>query len=120
MKRTIPWIIALAAFVAFGATFSELQRVRGRFGEMTRHQFHDHMEVRQFMIRATLADLKQPIVILGDSITEMARFPETIDGNPVVNAGIGGASVQDIEAIASTLLRDAQPSLIVVALGTNN
>jgi hypothetical protein len=60
--------------------------MRARFGDVTRHQFHDYQDVRLFMIRAALDELDQPIVIIGDSITEMSRLPETIYGRPVVNA----------------------------------
>jgi lysophospholipase L1-like esterase len=94
--------------------------MRTRFGEVTRHQFHDHQDVRQFMIRAALAGLDQPIVVLGDSITEMARLPETIGDKPVVNAGIGGSTIQDFFALAPILLEGVKPSIIVVALGAND
>jgi lysophospholipase L1-like esterase len=119
MKRAIPWVVAVVALVAFGVTFSELQRMRARFGEVTRRQFYDHQDVRQFMIRAALADLDQPIVVVGDSITEMSRLPEVIDGKPVVNAGIGGTTISDYQLLAPHLLAGSKPSLIVVALGTN-
>jgi lysophospholipase L1-like esterase len=112
--RSIPWLVAIVAVIAFAASFSELQRMRGRFGEVTRHQFHDHRNVREFMIKAALAGLDQPIVVIGDSIAEMARFPEN-----VVNAGIGGASIQDIETLAPRLLDGLKPAQIVVVLGTN-
>ncbi|WP_244065489.1 hypothetical protein [Bradyrhizobium sp. Ce-3] len=46
-----------------------------RFGEVSQHTFHDHAAVREFMIRAALADATAPIVVLGDSITEMAPLP---------------------------------------------
>jgi lysophospholipase L1-like esterase len=118
MKRTASWVIAAVALIAFAAAFSELQRMRQRFGEVTRHQFHDHRDVRQFMIRAALDGLDQPIVFLGDSITEMARLPESIAGHPVVNAGIGGALISDIDA--PRLLDGSKPHLIVVALGAND
>jgi hypothetical protein len=65
--------------VAFVASFSELQRMRARFSEVTRHQYHDRQDVRAYMIKAALAELDQPIVVL--SITEMARLPETINGH---------------------------------------
>lgn len=120
MKRAAPWIIAAIAIVAFGASFSELQRMRGRFGEVTRHQFHDHQDVRQFEIKAALIDAQSPIVVIGDSITEMARLPEEIGGHPVVNAGIGGASIEDFQVLARNIFQRSTPSLIVVALGTND
>ena len=120
MKHAIPWIIAVTLLVAFGASYSELQRMRGRFGEVTRHQFHDHKDVRHFIIKAALVGLDHPIVVIGDSITEMARLPETIGDKPVVNAGIGGATIADFQAIAPRLLQDSSPSLIVIALGAND
>jgi lysophospholipase L1-like esterase len=94
--------------------------MRARFGEVTRHKFHDHQDVRLFIIKAALGELNQPIVVIGDSITEMSRLPETIDGRPVVNAGIGGATISDFAAIAPRLLEGSSPSLIVVALGAND
>ncbi|MHC2251475.1 lysophospholipase L1-like esterase [Bradyrhizobium embrapense] len=120
MKRYVPWLVSAVLFVAFGASFSELQRMRTRFGEVTRHTFHDHQDVRKTMIRYALSGLDRPIVFMGDSITEMARLPETINGRPVVNAGIGGATVDDFDAIALSLLDDRKPALIVIELGTNN
>src|SRR5258708_19535 len=122
MKRVIPWIIAAVAVVAFGASFSELQRMRARFGEVSRHQAHNHLhfEVREFIIRAALQDSERPIVVLGDSITEMAKLPETIDGRPVVNAGIGGATIEFFQKVGPDLLLNAKPSFIAVALGTND
>jgi hypothetical protein len=120
MNRSIPWVLFVVALIAFGASFSELERMRGRFGEVTRHQFHDHLDVRQFMIRAALAGLDRPIVIFGDSITEMARFPEKIEGYPVVNAGIGGATIHDVLSLSPRLLDEVTPSVIVVALGAND
>ncbi len=120
MRLGIPWVLVVVALVAFGASFPELQRMLRRFGEVTHHQFHDHQEVRQFIIKAALIGLIQPVVVIGDSITEMARLPETIGDKPVVNAGIGGTTVEDFETLAPMLLQDSKPSLIVVALGTNN
>ena len=32
IREFVPWTTAIIAVVAFGASFSELQRVRGRFG----------------------------------------------------------------------------------------
>lgn len=81
---------------------------------------HEHRDVRRFMIEAHLARAASPIVVLGDSITEAATLPETICGHAVVNAGIGGANVDDLIAVASSLLQGKSPSLVVVAIGTND
>lgn len=94
--------------------------MRKRFGEVTRHQFHDHQDVRQFMIRAALEGLDSPIVVLGDSIVEMARLPDTLCGRSVVNAGIGGSTSADFVYLAPRLLEGMKPALVVVALGAND
>lgn len=64
-----PWLISAVLFVAFSATFSELQRMRTRFGEVTRHPFHDHQDVRKAAIRYALSDLDRPKVFMDGSIT---------------------------------------------------
>jgi GDSL-like Lipase/Acylhydrolase family len=122
MKRTIPWIIAVVALIAFAASFSEMHKARDRYWELANLRSHDHMhrEVREFIIRAALEGLDHPIVVIGDSITEMARLPEMIGDTPLVNAGIGGSTVEDFEIIAPRLFANSNPSMIVVALGTNN
>lgn len=99
---------------------SSARATRGRFREVSRHQFYDHQDMRQFMIKAALTGLDLPIVVIGNSITEMARLPEVIDDKPVVNAGIGGASIEDFEALAPRLLQGLTPSIIVVALRTSD
>lgn len=81
---------------------------------------HEHSEVRRFMIAAHLARAVNPIVVLGDSITEAATLPSTICGHAVVNAGIGGADVSDLSSVAPSLLAGKAPALVVVAIGTND
>jgi hypothetical protein len=123
MKRAFPWIIAYAIVVtiAAGASFSELQRMRSKYAEATRPiNYHVHRDVREFMIRAAIEGLSDPIVILGDSITEMTRLPASIDGRPVVNAGVGGATIADFISLSPRLLDGAKPSLCVIALGAND
>ena len=77
IREFVPWTTAIIAVVAFGASFSELQRVRGRFGELSQSQArnHPHFDVRKFIIRAALQDAEKPIVVIGDSITEMGEIP---------------------------------------------
>jgi lysophospholipase L1-like esterase len=113
----------MAALIAFGISFSELHKARDRYWKLYSLQAHDrmHRDVREFIIRAALIGLNRPIIVLGDSITEMARLPEKIDGHPVVNAGIGGSSISDFETIAPRLLEGSDtPALLVVALGAND
>jgi hypothetical protein len=77
MRRALPWVISAILLVAFIATFSELERMRRRFGEVTRHSFHDHAVVRLDVIRSAMAQKTKPIVIFGDSLAELAQFPES-------------------------------------------
>jgi lysophospholipase L1-like esterase len=81
---------------------------------------HEHSDVRQFMIAAHLARADRPIIFLGDSITEAAVLPDAICGHAVVNAGIGGAGVGQLQNVVPTLLDGKSPALVVLAIGTND
>jgi len=118
--RLIPWNIAVLFLAAFGVSFVELERTRSRVEELSHHQFHDHRDVRQFIIRAALSEADDPIVTFGDSITEMAPLPRRICGHPVVNAGIGGIDIWEAAKIAPPLLADSKPFLVAIALGAND
>ncbi|VIO72724.1 hypothetical protein CI1B_43700 [Bradyrhizobium ivorense] len=119
MRRALPWILAAVFLVGFVASFSELQRMRKRFGEASQHTFHDHAEVREFMIRAALAEAAAPIVVLGDSVTEMAPLPRQLCGHPVVNAGVGGQTIQEASRLAARLLKDPA-FLVALTVGAND
>jgi lysophospholipase L1-like esterase len=114
MRKALPWVVAAIAAIAFGVTYSELTRVRARL----RH--YDHWEVRQLFIGFALAQATHPIVVLGDSITEIARLPESLCGYPVVNAGVAGATAADFSYVAPMWLETKRPILLVVALGAND
>jgi lysophospholipase L1-like esterase len=87
---------------------------------MPRMVGHEHSEVREFMIASQLAQMKSPIVFLGDSITEAAVLPSSICGVAVVNAGIGGAGVDELLKAVPALLNGKSPALVVVSIGTND
>ncbi|MCS3449424.1 MULTISPECIES: SGNH/GDSL hydrolase family protein [Bradyrhizobium] len=94
--------------------------MRNRFGEVSQHGFHDHAAVREFMIRAALADAPAPIVVLGDSITEMAPLPRLLCGRPVINAGVGGQTIPEAKQLAGRVLQDQGAFLLVLAVGAND
>lgn len=81
---------------------------------------HEHSDVRRFMIAGHLARTVRPVVVFGDSITEGAILPNTICGHAVVNAGIGGAGVDELVNDAPSLLADKSAALVVIAIGTND
>ncbi|MCC8977299.1 SGNH/GDSL hydrolase family protein [Bradyrhizobium acaciae] len=121
MKRALPWLISAILLVAFGASFSELQRVRKRFGEATTSiHYHVHADVRRAIIAQQLTRVEVPIVVVGDSLIEAATFPSAICGRPVVNAGIGGAKLADFRSTGLGFLSGTHPALIVIALGMND
>jgi len=98
--------------------FAALNAKLDRLGPTT--VAHEHSDVRLFMIQAHLARAANPIVVLGDNITEAATLPQAICDHPVVNAGIGGAGVDELVAVAPSLLQGKAPALVVVAIGTND
>ncbi|MGA2058303.1 MAG: SGNH/GDSL hydrolase family protein, partial [Bradyrhizobium sp.] len=51
-----------------------------------------HRQARQLVVHYTLSRLDQPIVIVGDSLTEASTLPRTYCGHPVIDAGLNGAS----------------------------
>ncbi|MTV13064.1 SGNH/GDSL hydrolase family protein [Bradyrhizobium elkanii] len=120
MRRALPWVLAVTFLIGFVASFAELQRMRNRFGEVSQHAFHDHAAVREFMIRAALADAPAPIVVLGDSITEMAPLPRLLCGRPVINAGVGGQTIPEAKQLAGRVLQDQSAFLLVLAVGAND
>lgn len=69
-----------------------------------------------------MSQAPEPVVFVGDSITEAALLPSEICGHPVVNAGIGGTTPNTYLALARYrgLLEPMNASLVVIALGTNN
>ncbi|WP_063688296.1 SGNH/GDSL hydrolase family protein [Bradyrhizobium stylosanthis] len=120
MREVIPWIVAAACTIAAGASLSEIHRLKGRIGDLTRHEFHDHKDVREYMIDAALTDAPEPIFVLGDSVTEMAPLPRQMCGHPVVNAGVGGQTIYEAGQLASRVLGERGAFLIALAVGAND
>lgn len=114
------WVVSAILLIALLASLSEVMRLKGRIGELTKHEFHDHAEVRRFMIQAALADTQQPIVVFGDSIAEMAPFPHELCGRPVINAGIGGMTIAEASRLAPRLLSARSPFMVIVVIGGND
>ena len=61
------------------------------------------------------------VVILGDSITQNARLPDTVCGMPLINAATGGSRASTYIPFAEEMrAQKILPSLVVIALGTND
>jgi lysophospholipase L1-like esterase len=80
---------------------------------------HRRLDVRLFAIRSQLAQADEPVIVIGDSITEGALLPSSICGHTVVNAGVGGMNAAGYLPFAKQFLTK-EAGLIVVALGTND
>jgi lysophospholipase L1-like esterase len=81
----------------------------------------NHRLVRQMVLSLTLSRVNDPVIVLGDSITEASTLPRSHCGHPVVNAGLSGASTaSDLGSWLSSALAGKRAALIVVSLGTND
>jgi lysophospholipase L1-like esterase len=73
------------------------------------------------VLHYTLSRVDNPIIILGDSITEASTLPRELCGHPIVNAGLNGASTaSDLGTWLAEALDGSRAAGIVVALGTND
>jgi lysophospholipase L1-like esterase len=80
-----------------------------------------HRYARQLILYYTLSRADQPILIVGDSLTEASTLPRTLCGHSIVNAGLNGASTKsDLGPWLTDVLEGKRAAGIVVALGTND
>ena len=80
-----------------------------------------HRGARQLVLRYTLSRVSDPIIILGDSLSEASTLPRILCGHPLVNAGLNGASTgSELGAWLLAELDGKRAAAIIVALGTND
>jgi lysophospholipase L1-like esterase len=80
-----------------------------------------HRYGRQVILHFTLSRIDQPIIIIGDSLTEASMLPRTFCGHVLVNAGLDGASTaSDLGTWLMDVLNGRRAAAILVALGTND
>lgn len=80
-----------------------------------------HRQARQLVLHYTLRRVDNPIILLGDSITEASTLPRQICGHTIVNAGLNGASTaSDLGTWLTEALDGRRAAAIVVSLGTND
>ena len=80
-----------------------------------------HRQARQLVVHYTLSRLDQPIIIVGDSLTEASTLPRTYCGHPVINAGLNGASTSsDLVTWLIEALDGRRATAVLVSLGTND
>src|SRR5439155_104177 len=59
------------------------------------------------------------IVVGGDSVTEYERF-DRLCGRPALNAGIAWSRTTDWLPVAGSVIENARPSIVILALGLND
>jgi GDSL-like Lipase/Acylhydrolase family len=80
-----------------------------------------HRHTRQVILHYTLSRAEQPVIVLGDSITEASTLPRSYCDHPLVNAGLDGASTaSDLGTWLKDVLNGRRAAAILVALGTND
>ncbi|MCK1465780.1 SGNH/GDSL hydrolase family protein [Bradyrhizobium sp. 2] len=120
MNRAIAITCLIIAVGGFGWTYERVNKISSRLNlltEMVSVQ-NERVQIRLFMIRSQLAQAKNPIVFVGDSITEAALLPSSLCGMPIVNAGIGRETAASYAYTAKRLF--TRIPLAVVAIGTND
>jgi lysophospholipase L1-like esterase len=81
---------------------------------------HKHVEVREFIISSQITRVQDPVIVVGDSVTEAAILPTQICGHSVINAGIGGAWASMYKTLLPGLFAGHEAVLIAIALGLND
>jgi len=80
-----------------------------------------HRIARQVILHYTFSRSEQPIIVLGDSITEASTLPRMLCDHAVVNAGLDGASTaSDLGTWLVAALSGRRAAAILIALGTND
>jgi len=80
-----------------------------------------HRQARQLMLYYTLSRVDNPIILVGDSITEASTLPRALCGHPIVNAGLNSASTaSELGPWLTEVLDSKRAAAIVVSLGTND
>lgn len=60
------------------------------------------------------------VIFIGDSVVQYAPLPSTICGRTVVNAGVGGVTVDWISNVVQNWFAGSRPSLVILAAGVND
>jgi lysophospholipase L1-like esterase len=100
------WLVLIALLVASNVTTFYVTKKNAR--------------PKGHSVESVLAEVRLAtgIVIAGDSLVEDAKFPASLCGLQIVNAGIGGAGASTLLAIADKM--QTKPALIVVSIGVND
>ena len=118
-------LVALAGVITLAFAYENLRRqMAGISFDMARlpsiSASHEHSEARLAVIRSQLSRVEKPIIVMGDSIVESALLPPALCGHPIINAGVGGATIGFFTRYASLIAGDSNPALILLSVGIND
>ncbi|HTI31673.1 MAG TPA: GDSL-type esterase/lipase family protein [Sphingomonas sp.] len=86
---------------------------------LSRPPVRSYYDTRRLVILAHARQTADPVIILGDSVVDMAELPE-LCGQTVLNAGVSGARTAAVEQLARDVLTIYRPKLVIVAVGLND
>jgi lysophospholipase L1-like esterase len=90
-------------------------------GSLCRGQSFDYISRRLIDTQEKIAEAPSSIIIVGDSLTEEAPWPNTICGFPVINGGAGGGRTAHMLPLVVEFRRlQYHPAAIVIATGMND
>jgi hypothetical protein len=117
--------IALGGVVTLAFAYENLRRqMAGINSDLARlpspSASHLHWEARLAVVKSQLSRVMKPIIVMGDSIVEMALLPPSICNYPVINAGFGGSTIGFFTRYASIIANESDPALIVMSVGIND
>lgn len=104
--------LAILAVATLGAGWSHVSKPP---------ELDAHRHTRQIIMRYTFSRVENPIIVLGDSITEASTLPRSLCDHALVNAGLDGASTaSDLGTWLMGALDGRRAAAILIALGTND
>ena len=79
-----------------------------------------YVDIRKHLILHQITQAASDfLLVIGDSIVEGLHMP-SLDGAPVISAGIGGGGVLDVEELVAKIPADRPIKKIVIAIGVND
>lgn len=115
MKQTR---LGLAVFAIVAAASAGYLLARAHYAPIPSET---HRFARQVILYYTFSRVDDPIIVLGDSITEASTLARSACGHAIVNAGLNGASTaSDLGGWLTPTLANKRAFAIIVSLGTND
>jgi lysophospholipase L1-like esterase len=106
--------IGAAVILLFGLAIAG-----GAWALMNRAGGRSYYDTRRLVILAHARQSPDPVMILGDSVVDMADLP-LLCGQGVLNAGVAGARTAAVEQLSREVLAIGHPRLVIIAVGLND